>query len=136
MKENIVYKINHPLSVTQAIDIFRSSGINRPIDDKDRIAKMFSRYDILITAWVGDEPIALSRSLSDNAFCCYLSDLAVKKEYQKKGIGKKLIDMTHEIATKDASLILLAAPAAIDYYPKIGMKKNDACFIFKRKLTK
>ena len=129
---NIEYKVNYPLSVSQAIDIFRGSGINRPIDDPDRIAKMFSRYDILITAWVDEEPIALSRSLTDFSFCCYLSDLAVKKKYQKMGIGKKLIDMTHEIATERSTLILLAAPAAVDYYPKIGMQKNDACYIIRR----
>lgn len=128
----IEYRINHPLSVDQAIDIFRSSGINRPIDDKDRIAKMFSRYDILITAWIDNEPIALSRSLSDMCYCCYLSDLAVKKEYQKMGIGKKLIEMTHEVATEKATLILLAAPSAVDYYPKVGMDKMPACYIIKR----
>ena len=128
----IEYRINHPLSVDQAIDIFRSSGINRPIDDKDRIAKMFSRYDILITAWIDNEPIALSRSLSDMCYCCYLSDLAVKKEYQKMGIGKKLIEMTHEAATEKATLILLAAPSAVDYYPKVGMDKMPACYIIKR----
>ncbi|CAN5458303.1 GNAT family N-acetyltransferase [soil metagenome] len=133
MKENVEFKINYPLSVDQAIDIFRESGINRHIEDKDRIAKMFSHYDILITAWIGSQPIGLSRSLTDFSFCCYLSDLAVIKKYQSMGIGKKLIEITHEVASDHASLILLAAPSAVDYYPKVGMEKHDACFMIKRK---
>jgi predicted N-acetyltransferase YhbS len=70
----------------------------------------------------------VARSITDFAYCTYLSDLAVDKDYQKKGIGKRLIEETKRQASQ-AKLILLSAPAAIDYYPKIGMKKHDHCFI-------
>jgi hypothetical protein len=43
------------------------------------------------------------------------------------GIGKELIRYTKR-ASSQAKLILLAAPAAIEYYPKIGMKQHLACF--------
>jgi predicted N-acetyltransferase YhbS len=61
-----------------------------------------------------------------------LSDLAVRKEYQKSGVGKKLVELTKEEIGEQTTLILLAAPTAMDYYPKIGMQKTDNGFIIKR----
>jgi ribosomal protein S18 acetylase RimI-like enzyme len=69
----------------------------------------------------------VARSLTDFAFCTYLSDLAVDKEYQHLGIGKALIRHS-KLAAPQAKLILLAAPAAVAYYPKIGMTKHDHCY--------
>ncbi len=105
----------------------------RPVNDLARIEKMLAYGNILITAWDDEKLIGVSRALSDFSFCCYLSDLAVDQAYQKKGIGKKLIDETHRQAGEITTLILLAAPAAINYYPKIGMEQFNDCFIIRRK---
>jgi len=94
---------------------------------------MLDHGNVLVTAWDGDLLVGVSRALSDFSFCCYLSDLAVDVAYQKKGIGKKLIDETHLAAGQLTTLILLAAPAAVAYYPKIGMEQFSDCFIRRRK---
>ena len=47
--------------------------------------------------------------------------------YQKQGIGKELIRQT-KLAAPQTKVILLAAPAAIDYYPKIGMTQHEQCY--------
>lgn len=94
---------------------------------------MLNNCNVLITAWDDNRLVGVSRALSDFSFCCYLSDLAVDKAYQHQGIGKKLVEETHQAAGILTSLILLAAPAAVDYYPKIGMEQFKDCFIIKRK---
>lgn len=95
---------------------------------------MLIHGNILITAWHNDLLVGVSRALSDFSFCCYLSDLAVDEAYQHKGIGKKLIRLTHQAAGENnTTLILLAAPKAAEYYPKIGLDRNTDCFIIKRK---
>ena len=38
--------------------------------------------------------VGVARSVTDFAYCCYLSDLAVDEQYQKQGIGLKLIEHT------------------------------------------
>ena len=63
--------------------------------------------------------VGLSRSLSDFAFCTYLSDLAVRESHQRQGIGKELMRRTLE-AGGEATLFLFAAPKAVDYYPHVG----------------
>lgn len=67
-------------------------------------------------------------SLTDFVYCTYLSDLAVDENYQKMGIGKELIRLTKE-HSPNAKLILLAAPKAVGYYPKIGMTQSQQCYV-------
>jgi ribosomal protein S18 acetylase RimI-like enzyme len=57
-----------------------------------------------------------------------LSDLAIDENYQKQGIGKELIRQT-KLAAPIAKLILLSAPKAVSYYPKIGMKQWEQCYV-------
>ncbi len=131
----ITYKTDQKISTDQFIDILSRStlGQRRPIDDIERMKKMLDHADILITAWDGELLVGVSRAHTDFSFCCYLADLAVDENYQKLGIGKKLIDLTHETATFETTLMLLSAPAAIDYYPKVGMEKVENCFVIPKK---
>ncbi|HEY3430307.1 MAG TPA: GNAT family N-acetyltransferase [Cyclobacteriaceae bacterium] len=131
----IVYKSDKKISADQFIDVLKRSTLaeRRPIHDQARIEDMLRHGNILITAWIGEKLIGVSRALSDFAFCCYLSDLAVDETYQKQGIGKKLIHETHVVSGLHTTLILLAAPKAANYYPKIGMERFTDCFLIRRK---
>lgn len=129
---NIYYKSGFIPDTAQIADLYQSSGINRPIADLERIRKMYAHSNLIVTAWDNDTLVGIARSLTDFCYSCYLSDLAVRKEYQKKGIGKKLIDLTKEKIGDETMLLLLSAPAALNYYPKIGMLKVDNGFIINR----
>jgi ribosomal protein S18 acetylase RimI-like enzyme len=131
----IIYRNDVKISTDQFIDVLKRSTLaeRRPVDDRDRIEKMLQNGNITITAWQNDLLIGVSRALIDFSFCCYLSDLAVDEAFQKQGIGKELIRLTHEAAGENATLILLAAPKAVEYYPKIGMEQFKDCFIIRRK---
>ncbi len=126
----IQYQIEERLDPTEFLEVLKKSGLGerRPIDDFDRIVKMAENANLIVTARDNGKLVGIARSVTDFVYCTYLSDLAVDLEYQHQGIGKKLILQT-KLAAADATLILLSAPAATDYYPKIGMDKHDACFI-------
>ncbi len=133
MPNKISYKINHPLKTQDIIDVFDSSSIIRPTQEPQRIEKMFANSNLTISAWDGDKLVGISRSVTDFSFCCYLSDLAVRKEYQKLGIGKELIRITKENIGESVMLLLLSTPRAMEYYPKVGFEKVENGFIIKRK---
>lgn len=128
----IIYRTDIIPETSQIIDLYESSGINRPTRDAERISRMYSNSNLIVTAWHKDKLVGIARSLTDFCYCCYLSDLAVRKEYQSKGIGKKLIELTKNIIGEQTSLILLSAQSAMDYYPKIGFEKIENGFIIKR----
>jgi predicted N-acetyltransferase YhbS len=129
---NITYQLDFTPDINLIIDLYDSSGINRPTSDKERIAKMYANSNLIVTAWNNNILVGISRSLTDFCFCCYLSDLAVRKEYQKHGIGKKLISLTKEKIGDQTMLLLLSAPTAMDYYPKAGFQKVENGFIINR----
>src|SRR5690554_296201 len=128
----ITYQINLIPHASQIISLYDSSGINRPTSGPDRIEKMYENSNLVISAWDGERLVGIARSLTDFCYCCYLSDLAVRQEYKIQGIGKKLIALTQEQIGKQTTLLLLSAPAAMDYYPKAGFEKIPNGFIIHR----
>ena len=128
----IIYKVESTLEPLEFIDVLVRSTLaeRRPVNDPARIKEMCENANLIVTARENRKLIGVARSITDFAYCTYLSDLAVDKSHQKKGIGKRLIEETKK-AAPGAVLILLSAPAAVDYYPKIGMKKHDHCFILR-----
>jgi len=126
----ITYAIEKTLGVEEfkSVLIRSTLGERRPVENEQRLSKMVSNANIIITARENGVLIGISRAISDFVYCTYLSDLAVDVSYQKGGIGKELIRRT-KLEAPEAKLILLAAPAAREYYPKIGMKDFPYCFI-------
>ncbi len=129
----ISYQVENDLKAEEFVHILQRStlGERRPVDDAERIAGMLAHGNLILTARDNGQIVGVARSLTDFSFCTYLSDLAVDKDYQHKGIGKELIRRTKLEAPK-AKLILLAAPAAVNYYPHIGMKRHEHCFYIDR----
>lgn len=126
----IVYQRELTLNADEFIDVLNRStlGERRPVDDAERIQDMLQNANLIVTARLDGKLVGVSRALTDFAFCTYLSDLAVDQSYQKQGIGIRLIAETKKQSPK-AKLILLAAPAAVNYYPKTGMTQFSHCFL-------
>jgi GNAT superfamily N-acetyltransferase len=127
----IDYQLEPQLSVEEFIDVLVRStlGERRPVDDRERIESMLKNADLIVTARLNGRLVGVSRAITDFAFCTYLSDLAVDESCQKQGIGRKLIERTHEAAGLMTRLILIAAPKARSYYPHIGMVPHDSCWM-------
>lgn len=125
----LTYQIEKNLSLEEFTYLLIKStlGERRPINEPDRIAKMLEHGNLIITARFDGKLVGVARSLTDFLYCTYLSDLAVDKKFQKQGIGKELIRLT-KLETPKAKLILLAAPKAVNYYPKIGMTRHKNCY--------
>lgn len=126
----IVYGCEPDLSAEAFRGILLASSLaeRRPADDLKRLERMLRHADIIVTARDRGRLVGVSRAITDFAYCCYLSDLAVDVEYQHLGIGKQLVYETRARAGECTTLILVAAPAAETYYPKIGLKQLTSCW--------
>jgi GNAT superfamily N-acetyltransferase len=127
----IEYKINFPITVDQFIDLLNKSTLceRRPMHDIECLKGMVENSNLTITAWHAGTLIGIARSVTDFHFACYLSDLAVDQVYQNKGVGKKLQIITRDQLGPNCKLILIAAPAANEYYRKLGYTRNDRCWV-------
>ena len=129
----ITYKTNAKLEAHELSDLFKASGIKRPVEDLNRVKNMIDNSNLLVTAWDGEKLVGVARALSDFSYCCYLSDLAVDKEYQNQGIGHELVNEIQKLIGDESNLVLLSAPEAMEYYPKIGFEKAGNAYIIYRK---
>lgn len=129
------YKTDANISVEQAISLYKKStlGERRPVDRPDIFANMLKHADLCITAWQGERLIGIARTLTDFSYVAYLADLAVDVELQKQGIGTRLIEETKKQLGPECMLVLLAAPKANDYYPKLGFEHNPRAWMLKRR---
>jgi predicted N-acetyltransferase YhbS len=129
----IEYKVGNDLDLDAVIELYRAStlGERRPIDDRQRMCQMLTNANLVITAWDSGLLVGISRAMSDFSYATYLSDLAVRLSHQRQGIGKELIRKTREVGGPQATIILLAAPAAEPYYPHIGFTRHPQAWLLR-----
>jgi len=128
----ITYRLGNDLDLDQVIELYHAStlGERRPVNDRARMAEMLARANLVVTAWDGALLVGISRSLSDFSYATYLSDLAVRVSHQRQGIGRELIRETRR-HSGSSYIILLAAPKAVDYYPRIGFQGHPSAWILR-----
>lgn len=129
----IQYRDDAQITAAEAIDLYVRStlGERRPIHSKDTFEAMLKNANLTITAWDQGKLIGIARSLTDFAYVNYLADLAVDQQYQRMGIGKKLIAETQKRLGPNCMIVLLAAPKANDYYEHIGFEHNPRAWTLK-----
>jgi GNAT superfamily N-acetyltransferase len=130
----ITYAIEPGLAADEFISVLERSTLadRRPVADPARIAGMLEHAGVIATARAGGWLVGVSRAITDFSYCTYLSDLAVDRTFQRQGIGRELIRRTHEAAGLHTALVLLAAPQARTYYPHIGLRQHDSCWVVDR----
>jgi GNAT superfamily N-acetyltransferase len=131
--KTIVYRYGNDLAVESVIELYNTSGLGerRPVDDPAIFADMLRHGNLTVTAWDGDLLVGISRTLTDFSYVGYLSDLAVRRSHQKLGIGIELIEKTRKKMGPRSMLVLLSAPQAVEYYPRIGFKQHPSAWVLK-----
>jgi predicted N-acetyltransferase YhbS len=127
---SIRYQYGNDLDLDQAIELYNAStlGERRPVDDRQVMSDMLRHANLVVTAWDGNLLVGIARTLTDFSYVGYLSDLAVKASHQRQGIGIQLVQKTREKMGPKSMLVLLAAPKAVEYYPKIGFTRHNSAW--------
>lgn len=118
------------LDIEEVLDVYRDSGLGerRPIADVERFTAMVRNANLVVVCRVDGALVGIARSVSDFSYVTYLSDIAVRLDFQRKGIGQALIDATAQEAPT-AKIVLLSAPAATAYYPHIGFTQHNSAWV-------
>src|SRR5262245_53689639 len=73
-KQEVSYVQAPTITAADLADLFRASGIRRPVDDLPRLQKMLEHANLTIAAYLDGRLVGIARALTDFSFCCYLSD--------------------------------------------------------------
>ncbi|WP_131854932.1 GNAT family N-acetyltransferase [Bosea sp. BK604] len=133
----IIYAQEPNLGVFDFRRVLVESGLGkiRPVGDEPRLEKMLSSANLIVTARLdqpGRQLVGVARCITDFAWCCYLSELAVSPAAQGLGIGKGLLDEVRWQIGPSVSLILASVPEAVGFYEKAGMARVEDSFWYKR----
>ena len=128
----ITYRAGNDLELETVRELYRAStlGERRPVEDRERMAAMLRNANLVVSAWDGELLVGIARSVTDFVYCTYLSDLAVRVSHQRHGIGRELIRRTQQLGGQ-ATLILLSAPKAVNYYPRVGLTSHPSAWMLK-----
>ncbi|HET7337535.1 MAG TPA: GNAT family N-acetyltransferase [Candidatus Nitrosotalea sp.] len=129
----ISYLINPDLKPKEVSALFVNSGIKRPVKNIKRIKRMVENANLTICAKDGKNLVGILRAVTDFSYCCYVSDLAVDKKYQRLGIGKKLLKIAQKSLGNEVMILLLSAPEADSFYSHIGMENIQNAWKIARK---
>jgi ribosomal protein S18 acetylase RimI-like enzyme len=130
----IHYHTDRKIDLAAFKDILERSGLaaRRPVSDPERLQRMLAAYNLVLTAWQDEVLVGVATCWTDYAHSAYLADLAVAADCQHSGVGRKLVELARDTVGPQVTLLLLSAPAAVGFYPKIGMERFQDCFIFRR----
>ena len=131
--QSIRYETNIELDLDEVIRVYRDStlGERRPVDNRECMTQMIKEANLIVTAWSENKLVGISRTMTDFCYVAYLADLAVDKACQRQGIGVELIRHTRLNLGPRCMIVLLAAPAAVDYYPRIGFRSHPQAWILR-----
>lgn len=100
-------------------DLFFS--VNWPLgNESDKLQRAFSHSDKVFTAWDKEKLIGLINSISDRLLTAYIPYLLVNPDYQKQGIGEKLVSMIISEYESYERIVLLTEKDTVDFYRKCG----------------
>jgi GNAT superfamily N-acetyltransferase len=130
---NITYRTGNDIPLEILIELYNAStlGLRRPVENRETMMAMLQHANLVVSAWDGETLVGIARSLTDFRYVAYLADLAVHQDYQRQGIGIELINHTRAEMGPESFIVLLAAPAAVEYYPKIGFTHHPQAWILK-----
>jgi len=81
---------------------------------------MLQHANLMISAHGQGRQLDFTRAFTDFSFCCYLSNFAVDRDFQRRGIGREILHAVQQKLGDEVMVCLLSAPEAMSYYPKAG----------------
>ena len=126
---DLIVKYNE-LTAEEFIELWETVWGNGPSLEQTRLAMKHTLFRVSI--WDGDYIVAMARMNGDMGLNYYIKDVVVRPEYQRKGIGRMLINELRRfindngVKGTDIFVELCAVPDKIPFYAKFGFEANDA----------
>ena len=117
----IEYVTNRPLPPDQIMEVFESVGWNK---DRQTIQEAFCR-SYCAASFDGDKLVGFARAISDKLYYTGIYDVVVRPDYQRKGIGRTLVNMLLD-AFAGTYIFLTYTEGNRDFYQKCGFQDNDS----------
>jgi|GEM_PF-1840946 len=123
MADSIRYTLNGPFQPEEVESLINAAGLTviRPLS---RVAGMVTGSDAYVIARAGDALIGFGRLLTDRHSIAYINYMVVDPAYQRKGVGRVILEMLVE-AAGDVERIFLYTDTADGFYMRNGFTPSE-----------
>jgi len=92
-KDSITLKTDHDIPFDMLVDLYNSVGwlAYTSEEQKPKLQEAINNSTHVVTAWSDERLVGLARCISDDVSICYLQDILIHPEFQRHGIGRKLL---------------------------------------------
>ena len=130
---NITLSETTVLPTDQLDSLFQAIGWKPRGQDKWR--EVLDKSSHVLTVWDGERIIGMGRILEDGVMCMFY-DIGVHPEYQKKGVGKKIMEtLINKVKDKRYASIGLFAwdgnPVNEPFYESLGFERTSGMELVK-----
>ena len=122
---------SHRFTAEEYIDFLKRTDLGSQYPKErfyERIPRLLASASISLAAFHEEGKIVgVLLGLTDFAYWLFVTDFGVDRDYERRGIGTRLMKTAHEMAggEKDIAIYLVANEDAVPFYEKYGMKKAD-----------
>ena len=121
---------HNQLTAKEFIYLWKSVWGNGPTLEQTELAMAHTLFRVSVHD--GDRVVAMARMIGDIGLDYYIKDVVVHPEYQKRGIGRLLINelmkfiKENGVGGTDIFVELCAMPDKIPFYERFGFDENEA----------
>lgn len=91
MENNFLYRYEKEIDKTQLTNLFQSVGW-KTAEYPNRLYQAIKNSQYVMTVWDKENLVGLISAISDGYINVFITYLLVKPEYQKKGLGKMMME--------------------------------------------
>ncbi len=113
---------------TQLAALFASADNVDSQTDPKRLQRMIDNANLFYTAGDKQKLVGVARGFSDQAYCCYISELMVRKGYQHREIIRQLLATIHHDLGSGISLVIQADANIKSELKLLGFEMVDSGF--------
>jgi ribosomal protein S18 acetylase RimI-like enzyme len=121
---NIAYKDTKDFELKELQDLFLSVQWSSGHYPK-KLSVAMKNSGAVFTAWDNEKLVGLINVLDDGVMTAYVHYLLVNPKYQRRGIGKKLVQLVSKKYEGYLRIVLIAYNKEIDFYKQCGFTVGE-----------
>ena len=87
----IIYKHNSSFKEDDILNLYDSLGWTEYTKNMEKLIKALNNSLYILTAWDKNKLVGLIRVVGDGETIIYIQDILILRQYQRQGIGSKLL---------------------------------------------
>ncbi|WP_175991643.1 GNAT family N-acetyltransferase [Bacillus sp. Marseille-Q1617] len=121
-----------PIKAAELMNLYKDAGWWEERKEMD-VQGMLVQQTNSVGAWRNNVLIGFARAVTDGVFRAYIEDVVIQSEFQKSGIGIKLVSRLLDELSHIDVISLFCEEDLLPFYEKSKFKVSKSQFVMHRK---